>query len=200
YDILEMAIKICINSLYGKTVQSVGGTEDEPPSCACPYYGAAVTAHCRAQVLEAALCDPYAIIGFMTDGIVSTRELKGLKNVKEVFNGEPPPQTRIDLGDWQFERMGGGFFLYSGAYHIAHKNGEAKDRTRGTDPRNLIFKMSLRDLMIDRVLPEWQMPYDDKNPYVLELEIRNYVTAASACASPERYKLPGRWGDTKRRI
>jgi hypothetical protein len=62
---MEMAIKLSINSLYGKTVQCVGGTEYEPPSCACPYYGSAITANCRARLLEAALLDPYAIVGFM---------------------------------------------------------------------------------------------------------------------------------------
>ena len=31
YDIVEMAIKLTLNSLYGKTVQGVGGTEDAPP-------------------------------------------------------------------------------------------------------------------------------------------------------------------------
>jgi hypothetical protein len=62
YDIVELAIKLVLNSLYGKTVQSVGGDEENALSCACPYYGAAVTANCRARLIEAAILDPYANI------------------------------------------------------------------------------------------------------------------------------------------
>jgi hypothetical protein len=106
YDIVEKAIKLTINSLYGKTVQSVGGTEDAPPSCACPYYGSAVTAHCRARLLEAALIDPYAVVTIMTDGLVTTRELMGLPRAKEVFEEEPPPglPSILEIGNlnaWQ---------------------------------------------------------------------------------------------------
>jgi hypothetical protein len=199
--VLQMAIKLCLNSLYGKTVQSVGGTEDAPPSSCCPYYGAAITTNCRARLLEAALLDPYAIVCFMTDGIVSTRELKGLPRAKEVFNGEPPEGTVINLGDWEFEHMGGGFFLQSGVYHIFHKNGEPKDRTRGSNPMNFVFKKPLRDLLLNDVLPEWRRVLnDDEDTYKLEIELRNYVTAGAACASEERFKLIGRWANIKRTV
>ena len=50
----------------------------------------------------------YAIVTFMTDGAVSTRELKGLPNAKEIFEGEPPPGTIINLGDpVRHDRYGG---------------------------------------------------------------------------------------------
>ncbi|MGB6709574.1 MAG: hypothetical protein WBE85_05305, partial [Methylocella sp.] len=111
YNIVEQAIKLALNSLYGKTVQSVGGDEETPPSCACPYYGAAITANCRARLMEAAIIDPYSIVAFMTDGIVATRELTGLLRAKEVFESVPPEGTIMNLGDWEFERMAGGFFL-----------------------------------------------------------------------------------------
>jgi hypothetical protein len=73
----EKVIKSGLNSLSGKTAQSVksGGKEDAPPSCVNPYYAAAITAGVRAQLLRAALKDPYAIVSFMTDAIVSMREL-----------------------------------------------------------------------------------------------------------------------------
>lgn len=137
----------------------------------------------------------------MTDGIVSTRGLKGLSRVKEVFNGEPPKGVQIDLGDWEMERMGGGFFLQSGVYHIAHKNGKSKDKTRGADPRRFILKMELKDLMINLVLPEWKRNINHlEKPYHLDIEIRHYMTAGAAVASRERFKLIGRWSDTKRAI
>jgi hypothetical protein len=224
YDIVELAIKLVLNSLYGKTVQSVNGDEDNPPSCACPYYGAAITGNCRARLVKAALLDPYAVVCFMTDGIVTTRPLvgepytyewispegkkeiregrRGLSNAKEVFNGKPPEGVEMDLGDWEFEEMAGGFFLQSGVYCLIHKNGETKDKTRGADPRNFILKMPLKELMLDKVLPEWRGLPDPKKPsrYNLDIEIKNYVTAGSAAASDERFKLIGRWSETTRTI
>jgi hypothetical protein len=201
YDIVEKAIKLCINSLYGKTVQSVGGTDTAPPACACPYYGAVITANCRARLLEAALIDPYSIVTFMTDGIVSTRELKGLVNAKEIFEGDPPEGTIINLGDWEFERMAGGFFLQSGVYCIVHKSGKTKDRTRGANPMEFIIKKPLKELMLNEVLAEWRRVLDDEDDaYRLEIKLRNYVTAAAACVSEERFKLIGRWSDISRRV
>jgi DNA polymerase type B, organellar and viral len=203
YDIVEKAIKLTLNSLYGKTVQSVGGDEENAPSCCCPYYGAAITANCRSRLIEAALIDPYAVVCFMTDGIVTTRELKGLPRAKEVFEGEPPEGTIMELGDWEFEQMAGGFFLQSGVYCLVHKSGKTKDKTRGADPRNFILKMPLKDLMLNRVLPEWKgLPQWKRNVnyYSLDIEIRNYITAGAAAASDERFKLIGRWCDTKRTI
>jgi hypothetical protein len=196
-----MAIKLCLNSLYGKTVQSLGGDEENAPSCVCPYYGAAITANCRSRILDAAILDPYAIVAFMTDGIVSTRELKGLPRVKEVFDGDPPPGVQINLGDWEMERMAGGFFLQSGVYHIAHKSGKTKDKTRGADPRKFILKMDLKDLMFEKVLPIWKEPFDPERSYpTLEIAIRHYMTAGAACASKERFELIGRWCDVKRNV
>jgi hypothetical protein len=202
YDIVEKAIKLCINSLYGKTVQSVGGTEDKPPACACPYYGAAITANCRARLLGAALLDPYSIVTFMTDGIVSTRELKGLVNAKEVSEkygkpGDPAPAPGviINLGDWEFEQMAGGFFLQSGVYCLIHRSGETKDKTRGANPLNFVIKKPLKDLMLNDVLPEWRRVLDENDEnsgdgkHVLEIKYNSYVTAGAACVSEERFKL-----------
>jgi hypothetical protein len=201
YDIVEQAIKLMLNSLYGETVQSVGGTEDKPPSCACPYYGSAVTAGCRARLLEAALIDPWSVVCFMTDGIVTTRELKGLPRAKEVFNGEPPEGTVMELGDWEFERMQGGFFLQSGVYCVIHKNGVPKNRTRGADPMKFLFKKPLKELMVDDVLPEWKRVLEgDKGHYQLKIELKTYITAGAACASPERFKLIGRWARIERYV
>jgi hypothetical protein len=92
YDIREKTIKLCVNSIYGKLAQSVGG-DGEAPSVANPYYAAATTAYCRLRLIEAALIDPHAIVFLATDGIVSTRSLEGLARAKKA--GEP-----VDLGDW----------------------------------------------------------------------------------------------------
>jgi hypothetical protein len=75
-------------------------------------------------------------------------------------------------------------------------------KTRGADPRNFILKMPLKDLMLEKVLPEWRNgPREGPgSAYTLEIRITNYITAGAAAASDERFKLIGRWCDTKRTI
>jgi hypothetical protein len=58
YDIREKAIKLPINSVYGKLAQSVG-QKGKVPTTVNPYYAAATTAYCRLRLLEAALIDPH---------------------------------------------------------------------------------------------------------------------------------------------
>jgi hypothetical protein len=201
YDVVEMAIKLALNSLYGKTVQSVGGTEDAPPSCACPYYGAAITAHCRAALLRAALLAPYDIVAFMTDGITSLEPLKGLERVKEVIDGKPKnPDTIIDLGDWEYERMKGGGFLQSGVYYLEHYSGEMKDRTRGANKQNLLYVKDFKELFLNEVIPAWETFDFDAGDTRLSLlmRVRTFVTAGAACASLKRFRLLGRWAEVER--
>jgi hypothetical protein len=76
YNPLEMVIKLLLNSIYGKLAQFVG-ERGKVPKTACPYYAAAITAYGRRRMVEAGLVDPYAIVFFATDGIVSTRPLHG---------------------------------------------------------------------------------------------------------------------------
>jgi hypothetical protein len=76
YDITEQNIKLCLNSLYGKTAQSIGASEHEPPVTACPWYAGAITAGTRRAVLEAALHAPNDMVQFMTDDVHFTRRCR----------------------------------------------------------------------------------------------------------------------------
>lgn len=196
-DIAEKPIKLTTNSIYGKTAQSVG-ERGKPPSCACPYYAAAITAHCRSRLLRAALKAPHAIVSFMTDGIVSTRELQGLGRVK------PEGAENIVLGDWEHRRVAGGFFLMSGLYALIDENGKAKTKTRGFNPHNFLFRKSTLDFFTQDVLGHWKKPYINdvaglRQPRFF-YQIRKYVTAGEACASENRFRLIGRWCDVQRAI
>jgi len=200
YDIIELAIKLCINSLYGKTAQRIGGTETEAPKSCCPYYAAAITAWCRAQLLWAALTNPYAVVSFMTDGIISSEKLGTLPNEKEVFEAGPAEGTIVNLGDWECLKLAGGYFLQSGVYSIHHVSGKPKDRTRGTDPHKFLLKMNLSELFERKIYPAWAAPFDLGNPYHLEIPMRTFITAGAAVASKDRFRLIGRWSEIRRRI
>lgn len=203
-DILEKCIKLVINSLYGKTVQSVG-EPGKAPSCACPYYGSAITAGCRAQLMRAALKDPYAIVSFMTDGISSTRplELDGLKK-----NGAGD----VQLGDWEFEEVKDGFYLMSGIYsyikEVTQKDGTVKEetlnRSRGFNPHKISLGKDLMQFFLDDVLPVWEKPWSKTDGKYVEpkitYELGRYITLGNACASQSRFKLIGRWAKAPREL
>ena len=196
-DITEKNYKLTYNSIYGKTVQGVG-EPGEVPSCACPFYGAATTAYCRARLLRAALIDPHAIVSAMTDGLVSTRELKGLERVK------PEGADNIVLGDWEMRRVNGGFFLMSGFYALIEKDGKAKAKTRGFNPHHFVTRKAPLEFLTGDVLNVWRTPVimdaEKGVPVIPELHflMRHYVTAGEACASKNRFKLIGRWADRLR--
>jgi hypothetical protein len=204
-DILEKCIKLVINSLYGKTVQSVG-EPGEVPSCACPYYGAAITAGCRAQLLRAALKDPYAIVSFMTDGIVSTRPLKLGERLKECDAAD------VQLGDWEYKEVKSGFFLQSGIYsYIVTKEGINGDlenmtlsRSRGFNAYHITLGKDLMYFFLESVLPLWVKPVPKVDgkfvPPPLFYEMKRYITLGEATSSATRYRLIGRWAKVPREI
>jgi hypothetical protein len=183
YDIREKSIKLPINSVYGKLAQSVGEKGIVPPT-ANPYYAAATTAYCRRRLLEAALIDPYAIVFFATDGIVSTRPLAGLKRVRK--NGE-----KVDLGDWEYVGAERGLFVYPGLYTYGKAKYDVDGKVvafepvtkmRGADPKK--FTNDEADQwIIKTVLAAWRKPYDPDNPPCIEGPFTKYITAGNALAS-----------------
>jgi hypothetical protein len=197
YDIREKALKLALNSVYGKLAQSVG-REGWAPAVANPYYAAATTAYCQRRVLEAALLDPHAIVFFATDGIVSTRELQGLPRVRK--KGEI-----VDLGDWEYSQADSGLFVLPGVYTYGKveydKNGgrtiKPVTKLRGGDPKKYDATVESNKWLIDNVLAAWRTPFDPRGsneqfPRIVR-PYKKYITVGNALASPWRWKLAGRW-------
>jgi DNA polymerase type B, organellar and viral len=112
-DASEYAIKVGINSLYGKTAQRVGST---------PYFNVGwagyITSATRAKLLEAYSLDPEGCIGFATDAIYSRRQLRGI-------------QISERLGDWEEKHYpNGGIFILPGLYILSDGKVQ-KNRIRG---------------------------------------------------------------------
>jgi DNA polymerase elongation subunit (family B) len=197
YDIREKAIKLSINSVYGKLAQSVGGTEGKAPSVANPYYAAATTAYCRRRLLEAALLDTDAIVLFATDGIVSIRPLNGPARVKTA-------RDAVDMGDWEYCEADGGLFVMPGVYTYGKVTvDDAGARTirpvtkiRGGDAKKYAAKIKANQWLIENVLTAWRRPFDPRKPTTfprIVAEYTKYITVGNALASPGRWKLAGRW-------
>jgi hypothetical protein len=196
YDIREKAIKLSLNSIYGKLAQSVGG-DGEAPSNANPYYAAATTAYCRRRLIEAALLDPHAIVFFATDGIVSTRPLSGLARVRK--QGDV-----VNLGDWEYCDADSGLFVMPGVYTygkiVRDQHGartiKPVTKIRGGDARKYGAKIKANQWLIENVLAAWRTPFDPHKPEQFPRIVapyQKYITAGNALASRHRWKLAGRW-------
>jgi hypothetical protein len=196
YDIREKAIKLSLNSIYGKLAQSVGG-DGEAPTVANPYYAAATTAYCRRRLIEAALLDPHAIVFFATDGIVSRRPLEGLALVRK--QGDV-----VDLGDWEYCEADSSLFVMPGVYtygKIVYDQHGARTikpvtKIRGCDAKKYGAKLKANQWLIENVLVAWRTPFDPQKPETFPRIVapyQKYITAGNALASRLRWKLAGRW-------
>jgi hypothetical protein len=156
--------------------------------------------------MRAALKNPYAIVSFMTDGIVSTRPLDLGERLKK--NGADD----VQLGDWECKEVKSGFFLASGIYSYIEtkvgKDGKPEDmtlcRSRGFNPHKITLGKDLMDFFLDNVLPLWSEPIRkvDGEFFIpaLEYKMQRYITLGDACASKQRYRLIGRWAKVRRAI
>jgi hypothetical protein len=215
-NVAEKNIKLCLNGLSGKAAQSIGGTDDEPPKTACPWYAAATTAGTRRRVLEAALQDPHNVVQFSTDGIVSIKPLK-------LDIGE-------ELGQWEETKIKEGLYLHSGVYtSLPAEENKDKDgkplpvnkdvvttKTRGINATESSLKgfKTMRDLLVHETLDAWRhckpvpcweslegSTVSEKARALAEIlrtqtisfMQREFVTAGSAVVGAERFKLIGRW-------
>ncbi|MDG7001683.1 MAG: hypothetical protein JRN15_21505 [Nitrososphaerota archaeon] len=123
-NMAQIAIKLGLNSMYGKLCQQVGaevredGSIKKPPFFSLAWAGY-ITAATRAQLLQAALQHDASIIAFQTDCVLSTRELN-------LDCGD-------NLGQWEREEYSNGTFAQSGIYWLTTSSGKVKNKTRGFD-------------------------------------------------------------------
>jgi hypothetical protein len=139
----------------------------------------------------------------MTDGIVTTRPLKGLERVREKANkGE-----RKGLGDWEHETITGMMSLQSG-----FNTDSTQTKMRGTRKAFIAgggAHEGLHELLIDKVLPEWKKPrrpeeFLNKEEAWPRINIpqTTYITPASVVGTPKggnSWHLAGRWVEDKDR-
>lgn len=104
----ERAIKLILNSLYGKLAQTVGG-KDGPPSHHQLEYAGYITSYTRAKIYKAIMQNPDAIIAAETDAVFSTEPL-------DLDYGE-------SLGQWELKEYDSITYLQSGFYYATQ--GEA---------------------------------------------------------------------------
>lgn len=105
-------VKLGLNSMYGKLVQSVG----KPPFQNF-FWGGAITAGTRAKILRVIGPKMPQIISIATDGIISLEQL-------QVVIGE-------ELGEWEYSFLLEHIQISNGVYHSVKDDGKSKERARG---------------------------------------------------------------------
>jgi hypothetical protein len=127
----EKVLKLGLNSLYGKMIQQVGwnpNNERLPPYHQLEW-GGYVTSATRAKLYRAASSNPDGVIGFETDGILTT-------SVLEVDIGN-------SLGAWGVDTYSGITYVQNGVYFLRNKRGW-QPKFRGFDPGTLSRNSILR--------------------------------------------------------
>lgn len=133
---LSKVIKLIINSVYGKTAQSIGMKVNpqttyaltsreayEAPEYQCYIWASWMTGGTRAKVLEAALLGGEKVVSIATDGILATAEIPEL------------PVTDHDLGTWERGEKSDCWLGMPGIYAFGKNPDDKKFKRRGLDAR-----------------------------------------------------------------
>lgn len=112
-DLKQYIFKILLNGIYGKLCQRVGKAKFQNF-----YYAGLITSFCRAQLLKAVIENPYDVIFFATDGILTLKKIKGLKE-------------NADLGNWDYVEIKKAIVLLSGVYKLIDKENKIYLGERG---------------------------------------------------------------------
>lgn len=118
----QLAAKLGMNSLYGKTAQTVGWNEEKrlPPPWHQLEYGGYITAVCRSMIWHAINQAPDQIISVETDGIFSMVPL-------DLPIGE-------ELGQWEESIYDGIISVQNGVYFVKQNGDWTRDgKVRGFD-------------------------------------------------------------------
>lgn len=131
-DMAQEAIKLGINSVYGKFAQQEGYVSEIPgvrlerfPTYHCLAWASLITARTRSLMYRTAIQAPEQAIAFATDAVIGTCALDGVP-------------VGDDLGEWSLETYSGCTLVQAGVYWLKDdETGEWYSKYRGFDAGSL---------------------------------------------------------------
>ena len=169
-------LKLGMNSIYGKMVQTVGKA-----SYANPVYGSMITSITRGMILEMIAANPRQIVSIATDGVYSMGEL--VMPEGHVLAGEG---EKI-LGAWEVTKYDELFLVQPGVYYYT-ENGVEAAKSRGFLMRELLESK-------DEVLRVFKDPWQEK----IELPPRQVFYGVRRAMHENAYEeKAGQWKDERR--
>jgi hypothetical protein len=194
----QLAIKLIINSVYGKTAERIyrGEEDGEPiiPPHISPWYASAITAHTRLELMKAALLDPDAVLQFATDAVHSDKPLKlpRLKSEKDIEAGKEIKR----LGDWTWKEVPPVLLIQSGlAFYLNPDRTVAEVKCRGLPLKDL----SAATRTVKEIFEQWKRPYEgvslgNKKTRSVKVSMTVFMPMTSAIVSRKSYGRRGHWG------
>lgn len=135
----ERALKLALNSMYGKMAQRIGHIEGKIPAWHQLEWAGYITSYTRAKIYEAIIQEPDSVIAIETDAIFTTKPLS------LPISG--------NLGDWEETLFTEISYLQSGFYYGIDQAGNIICKYRGLDknpnsqfPYNLDYETILKHL------------------------------------------------------
>jgi hypothetical protein len=170
----EKALKLALNSLYGKMAQRIGGRDGERPSWHQLAWAGMVTSGARAQLWDAIRQHPESVIAVETDAVATTVKL-------DLDYGE-------GLGQWELTEYDSITYVQSGIYFASDKVIN-KARTRGIDVKELDHEQVLAYM---RGLDFTKSVFDQEP---LLVGSRQFIGITN-----RRDDLYGQWQDTAKQV
>ena len=165
-NLSQYAIKVGLNSLYGKTAQRVG----QNPFFSISWAGY-ITSSTRAKLARAGYeGGSNHVLGFATDAVFTDIPFKSLP-------------LSDNLGDWEEQEFKEATFFQSGIYRVIQQDGAIVDRYRGSPLRKGI------DNIIEQIRanPTAQPRPDNPMGYP-EVRVTRFISHSLAVHAPKAYQ------------
>jgi hypothetical protein len=170
-DPAEFALKLALNSMYGKFAQRISATRGKPRFHDIVYAGV-ITSACRAKLYNACF-DEDSVVTFNTDAAYLTKPA--------IFATENP-----DLGEWKGERYDGIQILQSGVFRLKKGGVWLPSKGRGFGDRSVPW---------DSIVAAWK---EGRTTATVKLKDR-FVSHRFADARA-RLELAGTWEPVRRTV
>jgi len=171
----QIALKLLMNSMYGKFAQRVGYKGKESPQWHQLEWAGFITSHCRAKLFQAMLeaNNKGSLIAVETDGIFTSQPLELLT----VGNA---------LGEWGCETYESLIYLQSGFYFKKPFGKEWQSRSRGFDKGSITVEDAIA------ALGKWR-PWENEAPLG---SILGTMTRFTTMGQYLTYHNPEKWRRT----
>jgi hypothetical protein len=145
----QYALKLQMNSMYGKMAQRVGWNEEHntAPKWHQLEWAGWVVSYCRAMVFQASLLAGPGLVAYETDAVFSTNPIDFRKGTQGYTEGN-------GLGNWEATTFDDFIYLQSGC-RFGLVNGEWQAKYRGFDKGSITVDEVLR--VLDKDPNEWEV-------------------------------------------